>query len=214
MFVIILKLILVWVIGYLLGSVNTSIIVGKLYGMDIRKHGSGNAGATNTLRVLGKKATVFVTLGDVLKSVIACLIGLFLVGDVENAEKLGLIVGGLGAIAGHNWPVFFGFKGGRGVLTSLVVVLMMDWRIGLILLGVFIIIVAVTRYVSLGSIVGSALFPLVAAIPVFNHDKLFIIFALCLGFLAVIRHSDNIERILKGTESKLGAKKQADSSRG
>lgn len=207
MFIIALKSVLAGVIGYLLGSINTSIIVGRLYGIDIRKHGSGNAGATNTLRTLGKKATAFVALGDLLKGFGACLIGMLLTGDVENVGQIGLMAGGLGAILGHNWPLYFGFKGGKGILTSLAVVLMMDWRIAVILLVVFVIVVAATRYVSLGSIIGSALFPLVAAIPYFNQGKVFILFALCLGFLAVIRHRTNIERILKGTESRLGAKK-------
>ncbi len=208
LFAIVMKSILAGVIGYLLGSINTSIIVGRFYGIDIRKHGSGNAGATNTLRTLGKKATVFVALGDLLKGIAACLIGMLLTGNVENAGQLGLMAGGLGAVVGHNWPLYFGFKGGKGVLTSFAVVLMMDWRIALLLLGVFIIVVAVTRYVSLGSVIGSALFPLVAAIPYFEKSKVFVLFALCLGFLAVIRHRTNIERLLKGTESRFGAKKR------
>ena len=105
-------------------------------------------------------------------------------------------------------PIYFGFKGGKGIFTSLAVVLMMDWRIGLLLLGVFIVIVAITRYVSLGSIVGSALFPLAALLPVFGKSSVFVLFALALAVLAVYRHRGNIGRIIKGTESKLGAKKE------
>lgn len=188
-------------LGYLLGSLNSSLIVGKFYGVDVRQHGSGNAGATNTLRTLGKTAAIIATFGDMLKGFIACIIGWYLTG--EN----GIMAGGVAAIAGHNWPLYFKFKGGKGILTSLAVLLFMDWRIALILLGLFIIIVAVTRYVSLGSILASALFPLVAAIPVFGHEMLFVAFAALLGIMAVIRHHSNIRRIVSGTESKLGSKK-------
>lgn len=207
MSILILKVALVAVAGYLLGSANSSLIVGRFYGVDIRQHGSGNAGMTNTLRNLGKTAAMLVTIGDLLKGVIACLIGLYIIGDIPGVGKLGVMVGGAAAILGHNWPVYFGFRGGKGILTSLSVVLMMDWRIGLILLGLFIIVVAVTRYVSLGSILGSALFPVVAAIPVFSKNMVFIIFAALIGVLAIIRHRTNIGRIFSGTESKLGSKK-------
>lgn len=201
------NLILVGVIGYLLGSANASLIVGKFYGVDVRNHGSGNAGATNTLRTLGKTAAAIVSLSDVLKGVIACLIGLFLIGEIEGIGTLGLMVGGITAIIGHNWPVFFRFKGGKGIFTSFAVVLMMDWKIGLMLLGVFIIVVALTKYVSLGSIIGSGLFPIVSAIPSFNKSLVFIVFAAILAFLAIYRHRSNIQRIINGTESKLGSKK-------
>lgn len=207
MSILILKVALVAVVGYLLGSANSSLIVGRFYGVDIRQHGSGNAGMTNTLRNLGKTAAMLVTTGDLLKGVIACLIGLYIIGNIPDVGKLGVMVGGAAAILGHNWPVYFGFRGGKGILTSLSVVLMMDWRIGLILLGVFIIVVAVTRYVSLGSILGSALFPVVAAIPVFGKNMVFIIFAALIGVLAIIRHRTNIGRIFSGTESKLGSKR-------
>jgi len=139
--------------GYLLGSLNSSLIVGKLYGVDIRKKGSGNAGLTNTMRVLGKTAALAVLAGDIIKGIIACIVGLLLVGQT------GILAGGTAAVIGHNWPLYFGFKGGKGVLTTLAVIMMMDWRIGLLLLGVFLIIVFVTRYVSLGSIIGAALIP-------------------------------------------------------
>lgn len=188
------------VAGYLLGSLNSSMIVGKFYGIDIRKHGSGNAGTTNTLRTLGKKAALFALIGDMLKGIVAYLIGLSLYG-----EPIGGMIGGLAAIAGHNWPVYFGFKGGRGVLTSLAVLLMMDWRIALLLLGVFIVVVAITRYVSLGSMIGAALFPFVSL--AFGRDTVNIIFSAIIGIMIIVLHHDNIKRLLAGKESKLGAKK-------
>ncbi|MCX7711898.1 MAG: glycerol-3-phosphate 1-O-acyltransferase PlsY [Clostridia bacterium] len=195
----ILKLVVVALIGYLMGSANTSIIVGKFYGIDVRLHGSGNAGATNTLRTLGKGAAALVGIGDVLKGVLSCLIGMFIAGDI------GLMLGGLAAVIGHNWPVYFGFKGGKGIFTSFSVVLMMDWKLGLMLLGVFIIIVAVTRYISLGSMICSALFPVIGFL--FKKPLEFVVFAAILAVLAVVRHRGNIQRILNGTESKFGSKK-------
>lgn len=197
----VVKLVLAGMIGYLLGSVNTSLVIGKIYGIDVRKHGSGNAGATNTLRTLGKPAAAMVGVGDVLKGVISCLIGSWIAGDI------GLMLGGIGSIAGHNWPLYFGFKGGKGIFTSFAVVLMMDWKAGLILLGIFIVIVAVTRYVSLGSIVAAALFPVSGL--VFKKGTEFTAFAVLLAALAIYRHHANIGRLIKGTEAKIGSKKNS-----
>lgn len=208
----IIKIIFVLVIGYLLGSLNTSIIVGKFYGTDIRKHGSGNAGMTNTLRTLGKVAAVLVIIGDILKGVLSYLIGNFVVCSVPASISLNLIgiggmLGGIAAIAGHNWPIYFGFKGGKGILTSFSVVLMMDWKLGLMLLGLFIVIVAITRYVSLGSIIACIAFPIGAYIK--GNGVLFIIFATILAVLAISRHNANIKRLFSGTEAKIGAKKKS-----
>lgn len=197
----VLLIVLTGIIGYLLGSVNSSLVVGKFYGVDVRKHGSGNAGATNTLRTLGKKAAIIATLGDMVKGFIACIIGLLI------ANEMGVMTAGIAAIIGHNWPIYFKFKGGKGILTSLAVVLMMDWRIALILLGIFIIIVAITRFVSLGSIVATILFPVFAA-TLFAKSTEFIIYSAILAAMALFRHRTNIGRIIKGTESKLGAKKK------
>lgn len=209
--VFILKLLIVIVIGYLLGSLNTSIIVGKLYGTDIRKHGSGNAGMTNTLRTLGKAAAVMVIVGDVLKGVLSYIIGNVVFNTMPEAVMINIVnvggmAAGIAAIAGHNWPVYFGFKGGKGILTSISVVMMMDWKLGLILLGIFAVIVAVTRYVSLGSILASIAFPIAAFIK--GNGPVFIIFSAILAILAVARHSANIKRLLSGTEAKLGQKKK------
>ncbi|MDP4093724.1 MAG: glycerol-3-phosphate 1-O-acyltransferase PlsY [Bacillota bacterium] len=204
--ILVLKVIAVAVVGYLLGSINSSLVVGKFYGVDVRQHGSGNAGANNTLRTLGKKAAVLVTAGDILKGVAACIIGHYIVGTVNGLDKFGLIVGGISAIIGHNWPLYFGFRGGKGVLTTFSVILMMDWQVGLILLGAFIIVVVITGYVSLGSIIGASLFPIVSAVPLFNNKSTFVLFAIVVAFLVIIRHKSNIERIFKGTESKFGKK--------
>lgn len=151
------------VIGYLLGSLNSSVIVGKFYGIDIRQHGSGNAGTTNTLRVLGKKAALFVLVGDLLKGILAYLVGYYILKAAMPAftgypvinSEVGGMIGGIAAIIGHILPVYFSFKGGKGVLTTLAVVFMIDWLAAVILLAIFVIIVAITRYVSLGSIIGA-----------------------------------------------------------
>lgn len=193
-----MRLLIAAVVGYLMGSANTSIIVGKFYGIDVRQHGSGNAGATNTLRTLGKSAAALVGIGDVLKGVLACIIGQVIAGDT------GLMIGGFAAVLGHNWPVFFNFKGGKGIFTSFAVVLMMDYKLGLILLGIFAVIVLITRYVSLSSIVASVLFPILGII--WDKGLNFIIFASLLAVLAVYRHRSNLQRLMNGTESKLGKK--------
>ncbi|NTV89449.1 MAG: glycerol-3-phosphate 1-O-acyltransferase PlsY [Clostridiales bacterium] len=206
----IILLIFAAVLGYLLGSINSSIIVGRINGIDIRKHGSGNAGTTNALRVLGKKAAVLVLAGDLLKGVLSYLAGYYLVGLFTAPAGAGSDVGGMiagtAAIIGHVWPVYFGFKGGKGVLTSLSVLLMMDWQTALILLGIFIIIVAITRYVSLGSVIGAALLPVFTL--VLGRDAVHVVFSAIIGILLIVMHRANIKRLLEGSESKLGAKKK------
>ena len=199
----IIWLVLSAIIGYFLGSANSSLIVGKFYGVDIRKHGSGNAGTTNTLRTLGKKAALFALTGDMLKGVLAYLIGFYISGSA-----LGGMIGGTAAILGHVWPVYFGFKGGKGVLTSLAVLLMIDWSIALMLFGVFIIIVLPTRYVSLGSVIGAAFFPILLII--FGRNTETIIFSAFIAALIIFMHRTNLQRLLKGTESKFSFKKREE----
>lgn len=199
----VIYLILAACLGYLAGSINCSILIGKLYGIDIRKHGSGNAGLTNTLRIMGKTAAILVFLGDILKGVAACMAGSFL------ESEYGPFVGGFAAVVGHNWPVFFGFRGGKGVLTSITVIFYMDYRIGLILLGLFLAVVAVSRYVSLGSLTGAVALPILSFI--LNKGYVFTIFSCLLAMLVILRHRSNIGRLIKGNESKLGQKTPFDS---
>ena len=128
-------------LGFLLGSLNTSVIVGKIYGTDITSLGSKSAGLTNTLRVLGKTAAAFVLVGDVLKGIVACLIGLSLGVYVQSGEArdcISLLAAGAGAVIGHNWPVYFGFKGGKGALTAAAVMFMFNWLMALVSLVVFV----------------------------------------------------------------------------
>jgi acyl phosphate:glycerol-3-phosphate acyltransferase len=192
--------------GYLLGSLNTAVIAGKIYGKDIRNHGSKNAGLTNTLRVLGKPAAVFVLTGDILKGLIACFIGLRIgvyAYSGQAQDCVSLLAAGAGAIMGHNWPLYFGFKGGKGALTGAAVLFMLDWVMALICLGFFVIIVALTRYVSLGTICATMSFVVISFIPVFGHTFYFDIFACLMAFIVIFKHKENIQRLLSGTENKL-----------
>lgn len=191
-------------IGYLLGSINTSLLVGKVFfKTDIREHGSGNAGATNTLRVLGKGSAIAVLIGDFLKGIIACLIGRYLFGELiaGNGVYLGQYIAGFFAVIGHNWPVFFGFKGGKGVMTTFAVILVFSPLAALVCLVVFIIIVAITRYVSLGSMLAATLFIIIAII--LNEPLPLILIGGTLVALIIIRHSENIKRLVSGNEKKI-----------
>jgi acyl phosphate:glycerol-3-phosphate acyltransferase len=202
----ILKLFAALVLGYLFGSINTAVIVGKIYAKDIRSHGSKNAGLTNTLRVLGKSAAVFVLEGDILKGIIACSIGLFLSVYFYSGEAkdcVSLLVAGTGAVIGHNWPLYFRFKGGKGALTAVAVLFIVNWVMALLCLCFFVIIVALTRYVSLGTVCATLLFAAISFIPVFGNAIYFNIFACLMALMVIFRHIKNIQRLLSGTETKL-----------
>ena len=199
-------LLLMAVMGYLFGSLNFAVIIGKLfYKTDVRQHGSGNAGATNVQRTLGSKAAAFVALGDFLKGIAAYFIA-YLVGGIFEQPVLFACICGFAAVIGHNYPLYFHFKGGKGILTSLGLSFDIDWRAALITLAVSILIIALTRYVSLGSILGCI--ANVGLILLFDADPLKIWFIALLAVLAVIRHHANIKRLIKGEEAKLGAKKK------
>src|SRR3954465_13395239 len=181
-----LKILAPFGLGYLLGSLNTSVIVGKIFGKDIRSLGSKNAGLTNTLRVLGKPAAAVVLAGDLLKGIVACLIGLYLgvyLASAGASDCVSLLAAGAGAVIGHNWPVYFGFRGGKGALTAAAVMFMFNWVMALISLGAFVLIVALTRYVSLGTISASIFFVAISFVPAFGNSFYFQIFA---GLMALM----------------------------
>ena len=193
-------------LGYLLGSLNTAVIVGEIYGKDIRSHGSKSAGLTNTLRVLGKSAAVLVLVGDILKGIAACLIGLQIgvyVHSGEATDCVSLLAAGAGAVMGHNWPVYFGFKGGKGALTAAAVMFMIDWQMALISFGVFVLIIVLTRYVSLGTMCAAVFFVAISFVPAFGNTFYFHIFACLIAAIIIIKHRENIRRLLSGTENKL-----------
>ena len=196
-------------IAYFLGSINTSIIVSKLMGKaDIRTQGSGNAGATNTLRVLGKGAALVVVIGDFLKGAVAVLLARFafeffgVTGDINIPQYFAALF----VIVGHIYPVFFGFRGGKGIMTSIATVFMLDWEIAVILLLIFITIFLVSRYVSLGSCISSVMYPVL--VYMFHaQDTYFMATAVVCAILAVYKHRSNIQRLIRGTESKTYFKK-------
>ena len=208
------QVIVIALISYLIGSINPAIILSKLLKKeDIRTQGSGNAGTTNTLRVLGKGPAALVLIVDVLKAVIAVLLGSW-IGTLGNylPEELSLlhdwalIASGVGSILGHNFPIYYGFKGGKGVATSLGVILVIEWRIGLICLVFALVLMLASRMVSLGSISAAILYPvLVFILPgtAFNNRWLYLLFAIVLALSVIIRHRANIKRLLEGKENKL-----------
>ena len=198
-----IMLILAFLAAYLIGSINSAIIVSKIMlHDDIRKYGSGNAGATNALRTLGKKGAIPVVIGDLLKAVIAILFAKIICSD----SSLAVYMAGIGVVLGHNFPIYFGFRGGKGILVSLVAILFADPKIGLIAAVSAILIMAITKYVSLGSVSGAVIF-LVLGLTFRFGDVYFCIFAAIISLLAIIRHKTNIQRLLNGTESKLSFKK-------
>lgn len=189
-------------IGYLLGSISFSFLYGKLFkGMDIRKHGSGNAGATNTLRVLGVGPAILVLCLDIAKGALA----------VWMCWRLGYesgwipVFAGLASIIGHNWPVFFGFKGGKGIATTIGVIATLSFLPVLYAGLIAILLIVITRYVSLGSLVFTLLLPFF----IWFMDRpvqIFIVSLIVLVF-AFVRHRTNIVKLVQGKENKLGTKK-------
>lgn len=198
------------VCAYLLGSISTAILVGKIFGGDdIRSHGSGNAGATNALRVYGKKAAGIVLLGDACKAVLAVGIAylLYHIGGMEEAFRMPMVYAAtLGTVLGHNFPVYFKFHGGKGVLVSAVSVFFVDWRIGLCVLVIALAVMAIWRYVSLGSVLGAVSEAILACVLHWG-EWLCVAHAWILAALLIYMHRGNIKRLLSGTESKLGQRK-------
>lgn len=207
------------VIGYLFGLFQTGYLYGKYKGMDIREHGSGNAGATNSLRVLGLKAGVIVFVGDALKAVAACSLVRFLFGNAQpDRAVLYVLYAGIGVVLGHNYPFYLNFKGGKGIAaTAGVLISLANLPLFLSCFAVFLLAVAITRYVSLGSLlvvvtffVEWIWFTATGIIPVaafYRTESIVLVFFLCA--MAFWRHKANIKRLLTGTENKIGSKKEA-----
>ena len=199
--------ILVAAVCYFLGCVNGAVIVSKyILRDDVRNHGSGNAGLTNFHRTFGGKFALIVILCDALKAVFSVLLGVWILGygighGAGHLVNIGKLWGGLFCLIGHSFPCMFQFRGGKGVLSGGIIAFMFDWRIGLIAWCGFILLVLLTRWVSLGSIWGGGCFPF--AVAFFYQDFLLTVLALLCGGLLVAKHHANMKRILKGTESKL-----------
>lgn len=201
-----------YLLAYLIGGIPTSFIAGKLKGIDITKHGSGNSGATNALRVLGTKIGVTVMLFDAFKGVVAILAGRWILSmfSVETSQVFDITLG-VTAILGHVFSIYLKFKGGKGVATAAGVYALLSPIAMLIALGVFIIVVAISRYVSLGSIL-AAIVLLVSQL-VMNYLNGFqqlpiLILTLFVALFIIIKHKQNIGRLLKGNENKLVFKKK------
>ena len=193
------------VVPYLLGSINLSIIISsKCYSDDIRRHGSGNAGMTNVMRTYGKKMAAVTFAGDFAKAVLASLFGRLVFG------YYGAVIAGLFCFLGHIFPCYYHFKGGKGVVTAAAMVLMTDWRAFLILFIMFVLIVAVTKYVSLGSVVGMLLYPIV--LDRLGHQGFSVLIAFIMGLMCAFAHRGNIKRIMSGTENKLDFKSKKKGS--
>lgn len=207
---VVLFFIAIVVTAYLIGSVSSAILVGRIIsGDDIRSHGSGNAGATNALRTYGKTAALYVTLGDCMKAAISCVLAIIIAHftplGVDNT-KLAIYAAGTGVALGHNFPLYFKFKGGKGILVSITALFFADWRIALAVTIIAVLSMAITKYVSLGSVLGATLFIIFALIFKLS-DTGYVVFTLFLALLAIYRHKANIVRLVKGTESKLTDKK-------
>ena len=189
------------VVPYFLGSINFGIIISKLFhGEDIREYGSGNAGMTNMLRTYGKRDAAITLIEDALKAVVTVILGRILFGIS------GGYVAGLTCILGHAFPCYYKFKGGKGVVVTAATIAVIDWRIFLVLLGIFILVVAFSKYISLGSVCGMLVFPLL--VQVWDRGLSINVLLSCLiSALVIFLHRGNIKRIYNGTESKLSLSK-------
>lgn len=212
-------------VAYLIGSISGAIIISKkVSGSDIRESGSKNAGTTNMLRVHGKKLAVMTLLVDVIKGVLAVMIGIMIDAVIERqygmmsfVSSADWLVGSMKylaavfAILGHDFPIYFGFKGGKGVATSIGVALMLDWKVGLIVMIAALVIMATSRYVSLGSVIGAVIYPCIVAafmLGMGEFNMVYLVSAIIIGLLIIVKHKSNIERLKNGTENKLFQKKE------
>lgn len=212
-----MEYIIIAIIAYLIGSINFSILISKKKaGYDIRQKGSGNAGTTNMLRNLGKKYAAITLICDVLKGVVAIGIAI-IVGNILGDTNKALLVqiAGVAVVIGHIFPIFFGFKGGKGVATSLGILLMTNWQLGLICLVFALVLMALTRVVSMGSIAAAILYPVLTLFVGGGHYIVestglgngYFIYSVILAIIVIFNHRENIKRILSGTENKISFNK-------
>lgn len=193
-----MKYLFVIILPYIIGCFSSAYIIGKAFKkIDIRNFGSGNVGSTNALRVMGAKLGIFTFLLDILKGVVAVYVGRFILGEI------GGLIAGLSVVVGHNWPVFIGFKGGKGVATSIGVLLTLFGIVVFIPLIITLIIILISKYVSLGSLSFLVLTPIVYWIIAKPFDIRYFLLSLALAMLGIIRHKENIKRLINGNESKI-----------
>ena len=186
------------VAAYFLGNISPSILLGRAMGVDIKKEGSGNAGTTNALRVLGKKAAVITLVVDIGKGVLAVLLGNLLAGPQAAMYCA------LAAFAGHVWPAMFHFKGGKGVAVAFGAIVTMNWQLGLLCLTIVAVVVLLTRMVSAGAISAALVFPVLA----YFMEPDFLYPGIAMAALLIYKHKENIQRLMKGEENKLSFQKK------
>ena len=192
------KFVILLLIAYMLGNISPSTILAKAKGIDIKKAGSGNAGTTNALRVLGAKAAVITLVIDIGKGFLA----VFIAGRFLDPMQVSFCA--LAVFLGHVWPLLLKFKGGKGVATAFGALLALNWQLALICLGIVVLVVLVTRMVSLGSVTAALAFPFLA----YFMEKEFLPAGICMALILILKHRANIARILSGNESKLSFKKK------
>lgn len=202
--------ILIGIISYCLGSISFSVIFSKkMAGFDVREKGSGNAGSTNVLRTVGKKAAALTLICDILKGIVAVLLAYAFSHIVEDANGALMVqIAGIMVVIGHTFPVFFKFKGGKGVATSLGIIMLINYQIGLICLIFALLVMFLTKTVSIGSIMAAILFPVLTLLLHENYliEGNYIIFGILLALIVIYNHRSNIKRIMNGEENKLGKK--------
>lgn len=203
--------ILMAIVAYLIGSVNFSVIFSKKFaGFDVREKGSGNAGSTNMLRSVGKGPAALTLICDILKGVVTILlaIGIGKIADESVKKEILVQISGIFVVIGHTFPAYFGFRGGKGVATSLGILLLVNWQIGLICLVFGLVIMIVTRMVSLGSVLTAILFPILTIFITENYivKGNYIIFGIVMAAIVIFNHRANIKRIYNGEEHRIGEK--------
>lgn len=227
------QIIVTAIVGYLLGSINFAIIITKIVdkNKDIREMGSGNAGFTNVLRSVGKGPAIFTIVFDFIKAIIAVIIGGILFSLIASNSEIqsiefssyGKYLAGFSCIAGHMFPIYFGFKGGKGVVTTAALMAVVDWRVFIAVIVLFLIIFLISKIISLGSLICAVFYPIATFLCTFFidyipsqgtknvHSIIYVVistlFALLIGMCVIIKHKDNIKRLINGTEKKITAKK-------
>lgn len=227
------QIIVTAVVGYLLGSINFAIIITRVVdkNKDIREMGSGNAGFTNVLRSVGKGPAIFTIVFDFIKAIIAVIIGGVLFSLIVSNNQIqsmefssyGKYLAGFCCIVGHMFPIYFGFKGGKGVVTTAALMAVADWRVFFVVIALFLIIFLISKIISLGSLICAVCYPIATFLCTFfidyipsqstenAHSIIYVVistlFALLIGICVIIKHKDNIKRLINGTEKKITAKK-------
>lgn len=205
--------IIIAIIAYAIGSINFSVIFSRKFaGFDVREKGSGNAGSTNVLRTVGKKAAALTLICDILKGVIAIVIAVIFGNIAKNTDRNLLVqIAGILVIIGHTFPIFFEFRGGKGVATALGVILVTNWQIGLICLVFALVLIILSKMVSMGSVGAAILFPILTLFIsehyIVSEESGYFIFSIIIACIVAFNHRTNIQRILSGTENKISFNK-------